>query len=120
MSAHEKAVEAAYSELDWEPEASCHYCGDYAHNQHRCRSGGSHDFENTGRDIVTLTRDELTAAITAYLASMRKQGWVMVEVGAPPEPKNGGPSLKQLGRYVDRLLADSEQTYRAMLAAKEG
>lgn len=80
MTAHEKAVEAAaraiYDALpnfsmQWQPNTAGGY------SQHRVD-------EPYGIDGVRVRQcnDQARAAITAYLASMREQGWVMV----PSEP----------------------------------
>jgi hypothetical protein len=126
MSAHEKAVEAAaraiYDALpnfsmQWQPNTAGGY------SQHRVD-------EPYGIDGVRVRQcnDQARAAITAYLASMQEQGWVMVPVEPTEAMLNAAMDdldwwLKPNEGEAAKLNGEQKTTlssvYAAMLAAKE-
>ena len=114
MTAHKKAVEAA--ERAGVAEQGCGYnvdgkqvlCCDPVMDAHLDPYGKPMRREHCD------CREAARAAISAYLASMREQGWVMVEQSAslaPPSSELGEPK---------KAFADTFSAQAAMLAAQGG
>ncbi len=100
MSAHEKAVEAATRaylyELDLDPDMP-------------------HGLEPDAEIWRKVQAPMISAAITAYLASMQEQGWVMV-------PREATDNMVDAARHFLEPQTEriGRSCYRAMIEAAKG
>lgn len=74
-------------------------------------------------DVLSAMYDATTAAITAYLASMEAQGWVMVPDTPPVIPRPADLPMKDWKGWdlcaQAHIIAWREERRAATLAAKE-
>jgi hypothetical protein len=111
MTAHEKATAAVSRQIMLKFQG---------HDLARETDDGM--VQMSGRQIELLERlcnEAAGAAITAYLASMQEQGWVMVPREPTEAMTNAVPAVhhESFKAIWPKICAD---VYRAMLAAKEG
>ena len=132
MSAHEKAVEAAMNTLvrtdgaypDGEPTAHLSDWFDLdaqdamefgAIAEPKWHSYSDIRVEQYEAYIAAVLKAPFTAAITAYLASMREQGWVMV-------PREATDNMVDAARHFLEPQTEriARSCYRAMIEAANG